>query len=274
MSVAARINWPPIIADARTWAAGMNPPPTLRQVFYHLVAQQAFPNEQKNYRRLSSLTAQARRDGTFPALTDETRGIVAPPAWDDPDQFATSVVSQYRLDRWAGQEHLVLFGVEKRGMTALFRAWFGGYGIPVVPLAGYSSQTLADDVAATVNADGRPAILLYAGDHDASGRDILRDFTQRADCFTSVQRFALTPEQVGEYALPENPAKSGDPRAAGFASEFGPVQVEVDALDPGVLRQLADDALAPHFDRYVYQSVVERETEQRETLAARLGVAS
>jgi hypothetical protein len=48
---------------------------TLRPLFYRLVAKQLIPNLRTFYRRLSARTAEARRDGTFPDLTDETSEI-------------------------------------------------------------------------------------------------------------------------------------------------------------------------------------------------------
>lgn len=38
-------------------------------------------------------------------------------------------------------------------------------------LSRYASQTDVDDIVADVEADGRPAVLLYGGDFDDSGRD-------------------------------------------------------------------------------------------------------
>jgi predicted DNA-binding transcriptional regulator AlpA len=64
--------------------------------------------------------------------------------------------------------------------------------VPVLALGGYGSQTYVDNVFADVQANGRPAVLLYAGDHDPSGEDIDRDFTTRTNCWTAVRRVALT----------------------------------------------------------------------------------
>jgi hypothetical protein len=45
------------------------------------------------------------------------------------------------------------------------------------------------------------------------------------------------------------------------------VQVEVDALDPAVLRQLFEDAIAPYWDRAAHAAVLEREECHRVELA-------
>jgi hypothetical protein len=270
----ARIDWQPVIAGLAGWVEQQDGNVTLRQAFYAAVSSQVIPNTQAAYKRLSSLTAEARRDGSFPAFVDGTRDVLMASWWQTPEQFAAACVEAYRIDRWAGQDTLLVLGVEKRGMGAQVHRWFGSFGFPIVPLGGYCSQTLADDVAARIAADGRDAVLLYVGDHDASGHDIERDFTERVGLFAHTRRVALTPEQVDEYALPANPAKESDSRTAAFARLYGPVQVEVDALPPEVLRVLLLDAVTEYVDVSRFDAAVHREQVERAVLATRLGVAS
>jgi hypothetical protein len=134
----------------------------------------------------------------------------------------------------------------------------------VLALGGYSSQTYVDEVAHDTATHDRGAVLLYGGDFDPSGEDIDRDFIERTDCWDKVVRVALTADQVREYALPVNPGKSSDSRAAGFNSRHGSLmQVELDALDPAVLRQLYADAISEFWDTSTYAAVVELERQQR-----------
>ena len=125
-------------------------------------------------------------------------------------QWLTSI---YRRNRTEGQAVSLYLGVEKAGIVEQLQEWFGELGVPVLALGGYGSQTYVDDVVADVQATGRPAILLYAGDHDPSGEDIDRDFVERTDCWREVRRVALTAAQVTDYALPPQPGKDdGQPR--------------------------------------------------------------
>src|SRR5206468_780430 len=81
----------------------------------------------------------------------------------------------------------------------------------------------------------RRAVMLYAGDFDATGLDIERDFRERTGCFEPFVRVALTAEQVDAYHLPLNPGKPTDSRAPTFTATYGQnVQVEFDALPPEV----------------------------------------
>jgi hypothetical protein len=124
-----------------------------------------------------------------------------------------------------------------------------------------------DEIKEDVRAYGRPAVLLYAGDYDASGEDISRDFIERTDCWDRVVRVALTSQQVIDFNLPQAVGKASDSRAAGFTARHGElVQVELDALPPDVLRDLLETALAEFWDESAYQRSVDREKVDREEL--------
>src|SRR3546814_10153320 len=112
-----------------------------------------------------------------------------------------------------------------------------------------SDLTYVKEVVRDVEAQDRPAVLLYAGDFDPSGEDIDRDFTARTDCFAKVVRVALNAEQVTEYDLPPAMGKATDSRASRFVERHGTlVQVELDAVPPGVLQQRYGDAIADYWD--------------------------
>ena len=78
-------------------------------------------------------------------------------------------------------------------MLAQLEAWFGDHGPAHAGLSGYSSQSFEAEVIADIYADGRPAVLLYAGDFDPSGEDIDRNFVEQVGCFDEVVRVALNP---------------------------------------------------------------------------------
>jgi hypothetical protein len=240
---------------------------TLRQLFYRLVAAQLLPNTTNAYKSLSRYTAEARRAGLFPALMDRGRTIHRNQTFANPAAARRWLQSIYRRDRTEGQRVSVYLGVEKAGIVEQLREWFGALGVPVLALGGYGSQTYVDDVVADVKAKRRPAVLLYAGDHDPSGEDIDRDFTARTDCWHKVRRVALTAEQVKAHALPPQPGKAKDSRASGFIARHGRlVQVELDALPPDVLRGLYADAIAEFWNDDAHKQALAREATDRRTL--------
>jgi hypothetical protein len=179
----------------------------------------------------------------------------------------------YHRNRDENQKYSIYLGVEKKTMLQQLRAWFDRYGVAIISLGGYSSQTYVDDVADDINDRDRPGVLIYSGDFDPSGIDILRDFKDRCDSFADVQRIALNAAQVTAYNLPVNAGKSSDTRAAGFVRDYGElVQVELEALAPETLRQLYDEALSKYYDLSTYEAVIETEKRDADALRKFTGV--
>jgi hypothetical protein len=269
-----RRDWGHVLDRAREIAESYDTALTLRQLFYRLVSVQLIPNDVYHYKRLSEVTAEARRNGTFPALTDRTRAITEYQTFSSPADAIRYAAQCYRIDRTEGQDVALYLAVEKDGMVAQLDDWFDRFGLPILALKGYASQSYADRVARHVYRQGRPAVLIYAGDHDPSGWDIPRDFEARTRCWKAVHRIALTPEQVAEYNLPENPGKDTDSRAEGFEARFGDlVQVELDALDPDDLRDLYAAAIAEYWDESAHDAALAREkaeTEELQRIAGRM----
>jgi hypothetical protein len=233
---------------------------TLRQLFYRLVAEALLVNTISSYKGLSARTAEARRQGIFPELTDRTRTIHRYRTFPDPDNAIEWLQAIYRRDRTEGQDVSVFLGVEKAGIVAQLESWFGDLGIPVLALGGYASQSFVDQVRRDVDRQARPAVLLYAGDFDPSGEDIDRDFVERTDCWSKVVRVALDADQVDAYRLPPAPGKSTDSRAGQFVARHGRlVQVELDALPPSTLRDLYQGALDDWWDDETYHRSLAQE---------------
>jgi hypothetical protein len=293
--------WDSIIAAAARIARSYDTPVTLRQLFYRLIAAQLIRNCDSDYNQLSRLTAEGRRDGTFPELMDTTRKIVEPLFFDNPADAIRATTRFYRRDRLADQPFSVYLGIEKRGLIAQLDRWFGEpYHIPILPLGGFTSQSFINvvkaDVARRDRIYDRKAVLLYAGDFDASGVAIDRVFNERtAGCFAEVRRVALNPRQVTEFGLVRQKGKLGDNNADAFVERFGDdatlfdprrpfvrykgqlryqtVQVELDALDPTDLRRLFTDAVTDFVDLSEISDATEAEDDDREHLMVLADVA-
>lgn len=265
---AVRLDWQAILARASMIVQSYDTGVTLRQLFYRLVAAEFLPNSQSAYKTLSSRTADARRRGEFPDLIDRTRDIHRYQTFGRVDDARQWLRTIYRRDRTEGQPHSLYLGVEKNGIVAQLRSWLGAYGFPILALGGYSSQSYVADVIADVTHQERPAVLIYAGDFDASGEDIDRDFLARTQCFARVVRVALTEEQIDNYQLPPQPAKAADTRAASFIARHGRlVQVELDALPPDTLQNLYVHAIGNFWDVSAYEDCFTQEKEERLYLA-------
>ena len=262
------IRWQPILEQAAAIVNSYDTGVTLRQLFYRLVAAELLPNTQTAYRTLSSKTAEARRNGTFPDLVDRTRTIHRRVCFAGVVDAKSWLADIYRRDRTENQDMSIYVGVEKNGLVAQLQSWYSDWGIPILALGGYSSQAYVDAVIADVQAQSRSAVLIYAGDFDPSGEDIYRDFLNRTACFDEVIRVALNADQVEEYDLPPQMGKATDTRAAGFIAKHGRlVQVELDALPPDVLHDLYAEAIGKFYDMSKLDVVLEQEEQERQALA-------
>jgi hypothetical protein len=262
-----RLNWRDILVRGKEIveksAIGM----TLRKLFYKLFSAGILSNTTVNYKTLSDRTAKARRAGTFPKLLDRTRAIIRPYEFTSADEALTWLASIYGHDRDAGQTHSLYLGVEKAGIETLLQHWFGDMGIPILPLGGYASQTFCDDVHDDIEEQGRPSVLIYAGDYDSSGKDIPRDFIKRVGNFDKVVRIALDYGQVRKFGLPERPHKENDSRNARFlASEGHLMQVELDALEDEDLRKLYAVEIAKYWNPKTAKRILKSEARERRRL--------
>ena len=261
-------NWDYILIHAREIIVSYDTRVTLRQLFYRLVAAEILPNTRSAYTQLSKNTAEARRAGNFPDLMDRTRNIYERTTFESPEEARQYIAEVYRRDRTEGQEYSVYLGVEKEGMVEQLSSWFGKFGLPIISLKGYASQSYVDIVTSHAIRRNRPAILIYAGDFDPSGIDIDRDFRERTRCFDAVHRIALNEEQITEHNLPPLMGKASDSRAAAFIERYGQlIQVELDALPPDILRDLYTEAIDRYFDLSTWEQVLDIEKQERQELA-------
>lgn len=274
---AARLSWPTISAHAARIVESYDTGVTLRQLFYRLVADGTLPNTRNYYQRLSSVTAEGRRNRTFPALLDKQSRIGRCMSFAGPADAQAWLRDLYRRDRTEGQPWHIVLGVEKDGQSEQLDRWFTEpLGIAHVALGGYASQSLVDKMRDDLLFQGRPTVLIYAGDHDPTGEDIDRDFLARTGLFDKVVRIGLNADQLIELNIPPNnldpkvKAKLGrDSRARAFIERHGYLdQYELDAIAPDVLRDLYWNAIQGFWDDDAYQIVLRAEEADKQRWSA------
>lgn len=113
----------------------------------------------------------------------------------------------------------------------------------------------------------KEVVVLYLGDHDPSGKDMIRDIKDRLTEFgvpnLKVEAIALTTAQVRRFNPPPNPAKITDSRAAAYIAEFGPQSWELDALPPRELNRIVEQAIARNMDKDLMDEVIAKENVDR-----------
>jgi hypothetical protein len=190
------------------------------------------------------------------------------PSWDDPAEFMNTVKQSYRKDWWTDQPERLLVISEKGTVGGILRPVLAEYGVGFLALHGFSSATAMNNLADLSVEDDRPLTLLYVGDHDPSGRymsDV--DIPERLNRYygrANVVRLAVTPGQVDIYGLPTFSAhtKSKDARYRWFVEAHGETCCEPDALDPNILRDTVEGAIASFIDKALWERA--ETTEQAE----------
>lgn len=262
---------------------------TLRQLYYQLVTRDVIPNKQSEYSKLSSLLKEGRMAGMvdWDAIEDRLRKPSKPSSFNSPEDILRAAINQYALPRQEGQGVYIEVWVEKDALSGVLKRVTEKYHIPILVNRGYSSASAMFDSYQRFKLayeNNQSIKILYLGDYDPSGIDMIRDIRDRIIEFAmgefewdnkddamdyfgfSVTPIALTREQINQYNPPPNPAKITDPRAKDFIEKHGKTSWEVDALRPEVLNQLLDDAIKENIDQDAFDEVVEREVEDKKKL--------
>ncbi len=234
---------------------------TLRQLYYQLVSKNIIPNKQQEYKKLSDITTKARKTALIDwrTIEDRLRKPKLPYSAYNLDSALNDIYHSYRLDRMEGQDRYIEVWVEKDSLSAILERVTSKYHINLMVTRGYASITAIFETAERI---GTNPLILYFGDHDPSGLDMIRDIEDRLaeiGDFVEVLPVALTIEQVNKYNLPPNPAKLKDSRAYDYISQFGSQSWELDALPPDVLSELVENAILDHIDIDIYNKVLKRE---------------
>lgn len=247
---------------------------TLRQLYYQLVTTNTITNTERSYQNLSTLVSNARLAGLLDwnAIEDRVRQPRAASEWDNIADLTESALASYRLPRWKDQDNYVELWVEKDALAGVLWPIAKDFHVTMMVNRGYSSQSAmyesANRFLDPVNED-KVLHLLYLGDLDPSGEDMVRDIDDRLRMFgadVNVNKVALTPAQVVKYKPPPNPAKLTDPRAVDYIKKHGSQSWEVDALPPKTLNKIIRSALSALVDEEKMDEIKEQEEEDKRKL--------
>lgn len=241
---------------------------TLRQLYYQLVSKDIIPNNDREYAKLSNILKKGRMAGIvdWSAIEDRVR-VPKLPYWVRDVQHAIQdTIEQYRVDRMQGQQRNIEIWVEKDALSNVLFRVTSKYHIRLMVNRGYSSISAMYDAHRRLRSGD---VILYFGDHDPSGKDMIRDIRERMEEFgreVDVRPVALTMEQIRRFNPPPNPAKITDPRAKWYIQEYGRTSWELDALPPRELIRLAEEAVEELIDLDQYNRCLDREQRDIEEL--------
>lgn len=236
---------------------------TLRQLHYQLVSRNIISNTNKEYANLGNLLTKSRMMGLvdWDAIEDRGRVPRIPYYANGVSDALFDMANQYRTDRQANQDKYVEVWSEKDALSGILYQITEFYHIRLMINKGYSSCTAMYDAAQRFK--GKKGLILYLGDHDPSGEDMVRDIKNRLEELgvdVEVRKIALTTEQVRIYNPPANYAKVTDSRYNHYLEKYGPDCWEVDALPPDILNDLLHTEIqaAIDIDRFKERIALEK----------------
>lgn len=272
-------------------------PMTVRQIFYRLVGQYAYPKDERAYKRLAEYLVKARRSGMIPFGRIRDDGTINHPAsgefgradvWRHLQSLIEHPDHYLHLDRNDGQPYHIELWCEAAGMAPMLAQMVRYRDVAVYSTGGFSSVTVTWEVAQRIAGREKPTYFLHVGDYDPSGESIFTSMSQDIGSFVSTEiggyylpstgrvqdpdeddffvpkRVALTEDQVEEFSLPTAPPKLSDSRSANWIGDT----TQAEAMDPPLLEQVLREALDGLTDHDALEELEDRERSEKERVLA------
>jgi hypothetical protein len=254
-----------------------DPPMTVRQVFYQLVARGVIDKTEMEYQRtVIRLMTEMRLSGDLPydRVVDESRRVRVTQTFDSVADAVEHTARFYRRSALAQSPIYVEIWCEKDALAGSLWDITSDYDVPLMVSRGMPSLTFLHGSARAIQRaaeHGKRSFIYQFGDHDPSGVLIpqtikrrLSEMCERLHCPAPfVERVALTEAQIKRHKLPTRPTKrDGNRHANGFVGR----SVELDALPPRILRDLARKVIERHISAAQTMMLREAEDSERELL--------
>lgn len=254
---------------------------TLRQLHYQLVTRNWIINHDSAYKKLSNILDDLRYSGQVDWSAIEDRGRVPYlPYWvTGIDEAIQDTINNYRLDFQDGQHEYIELWTEKDALSGILKRVTERFHIQLVVNKGYTSSTAiyaAYQRFVGRISRGQKVTVLYFGDHDPSGLDMVRDIRERLEFFfengmhqhlvdgsffedcLEIVHIGLTKEQIRKYNPPPNPTKLTDSRAAKYIQLHGKTCWEVDALEPSTLIKIVEKNIINLIDVDKFNEMIQK----------------
>jgi len=245
-------------------------PMTVRQVYYQLVSRQVIKNNQGQYKAVSDALVYARQEGIIPWnwIEDRLRRPRLVSMWADLADFTDTAVNAYKRDIWTSQKNYFEVWLEKDALSGVFENVLGGYGVTLNVGRGYDGWDSIYNAARRFG-NSQNKTILYFGDLDPSGEDMVRSLAERLTffgCCPEIIKCALNLDDVQRYNLPPAFTKKTDTRRAAYVAEFGDLAVELDALPAEVLQTRLKKEVEARLDIEAFNKVLELERADKAAL--------
>jgi hypothetical protein len=256
-------------------------PMTLRGLFYRMVSAGHLPStDQEHYRALGRIMVALREADVIPWqwIVDGIRTTERLSSWSGLEDFADTVRDAYRKDFWASLPEYVHLIVEKDAMAGVIRPVSESYDVALTVVRGYTSTTLACEVAELWASIKKPVIAYYLGDFDPSGLDLERSIREKIAerlkrshksepdrNWFGWHRLALTERDFADFRLLPLKAKPTDTRTKGFLARGHRQCAEIDALPAEEVRRRLAAAIESHIPQGEWERLRRVEELERKT---------
>lgn len=253
-------------------------PMTVRQVYYQLVSRQVIKNKRSQYQAVSNMLRDARKEQDIPWewIEDRLRKPRAVSMWKGLPDFADTALRAYRRNVWDSQPGYVEIWLEKDALSGIFEDVLNRYGVTLNVGRGYDGWDSIYNAAKRYGSRDHKTTILYFGDLDPSGEDMVRSLRERLlelDSAPHIVKCALTLDDVTLHNLPPDFTKTTDTRRDKFVEKFGDVSVELDALPLNALRDRLTNEVEALMDLNALEATLASEAADKEQLAKSLGLA-
>lgn len=246
-------------------------PMTVRQIYYQLVSRQVIENNKSNYQAVSKALVDARKEEIIPWgwIEDRLRQPREVSMWNGLSDFSEAVKQSYRKNVWDTQSKYIEVWEEKDSLSGIFEDILEPYGITLNVGRGYDGWSSIR--SAGMRYLSKDTTILYFGDFDPSGEDMVRSLEERLfsfGCKPEIIKCALNWEDIETYHLPQNYTKPKDTRSKAFIEKYGNISVELDALPTTVLQTRLKKEIESRMDMDALNSIKIQEDNEIEQLVA------
>lgn len=244
-------------------------PMTVRQVFYQATVHGLVEKTEAGYAKVQTDLVLLRRTNRLPYgwITDNTRLQRKPLTFGSVEEALQDTAQLYRKSLWRDANSYVEVWLEKDALSGVIYPVTSEYDVPLMVARGYASLSFLHSAAEHIAELDVPAHIYHLGDYDPSGvnagekiEQTLRELAPKAEIH--FERIAVNEEQIGLWNLPTRPTKQTDSRAKGF----GDISVELDAMEPGLLRRLVQVYIEDHLPKDQLRILKVAEQSERDVL--------
>ena len=261
----------------------MEHPVTVRQVYYRATVKGYVKKTESGYKTIGKIITELRESETidWDWVVDNTRRVIEYDWFKTRAEALRYCAQNFTLDPWHDAKMSVAIWMEKDALAGVLETITLGLGVPLFVLKGFGSLSFIKKAAERFNEADRPVYCYHLGDFDPSGRGACETLERRLNQFCTVplrfKSLALDLDQIEDQVfgeLPSRETKVSDTRLEWFVRKYSkdrrvatldrdlagmtkdekkahlldlsPESVELDAIEPGLLRRLVRGAIMKH----------------------------